>query len=1000
MPRSEHANIKVRARAVDMLGRQQIAGIPTAIHELFKNAYDAFARRVEVDLFVRRRTLILRDDGFGMTEKEFRDRWLTLGTESKVGQTEHTAIWLGEYGAIPRRMLGEKGIGRLAIALVGPSVLVLTRAYKNDGLHDLVCSLIYWPLFEIAGLDLHLIDIPIIGLPGGTLPEKKELEYLVGAILQNVENLADQIPPPIREQAASDLELMSFSPKAVLEALDKGKPQEEHLSLAGEGYGTYFIVRPYDSVLDADLAVEEQGRTSTLERLLVGFGNTMFSDIEAPPIKAAFRQHRIDGEVLDFIGERAFFTPDEYRTADHIIEGKFDEYGQFKGEVKVYDQPPVPYTLNWPGARGSNSLCGPFEIRCGYIMGWQHQSLLTAEEWLRMIAKLDRIGGLYIYRDGVRVLPYGDSNYDFLNIERRRTYAAKDWFFSYRRMFGAVLISSTHNRALQEKAGREGFRETLAYRQFRDMLENLFISLAKDFFRPKAPLGEEFNRMKEELESRNELLKKREKLVSARKEKFRAALDNFFGAVESGKPGAETQLLKERFDRQFNFITELDDPDKMGVEFNRLEAAIHANLEELRQRFRVSRPQGIGLTKQMISDWHAYRKVYEELEANQFRHLSSYFDGRLAELLEKRGAALNRRILLRQALDTRQQSIRRMASQSEKEAREGLTRARESITRGITASIIRLRAEVETVLSDFERTEVAQLDGEAIVSMRSFFERRLESAAERETLFLGRIREQMDAFSESVTAGVLPDDITSALEDKNKDLQEELEESLHWAQVGMSLGVVQHEFNGIVRNIKQRIHNLGPWARGTPGLRNITDDLRAGFSHLEEYLRLFAPLDRRLRRQKVELSGDEIRGYVLSIFEDRFERHGIKLIATDDFRKFAVSVFPSTLLPVFINLVDNACYWLRESSPQQRWICLDLHPEGMIVENGGPGIENRYAERIFEFGFTTKPNGRGMGLSIARRALRHAGMDLMLLNPGRENPPRFLIKLASEQQSS
>jgi hypothetical protein len=43
------SKITVRARAVDMLGRQQIAGIPTAIHELFKNAHDAYAHKVDVD---------------------------------------------------------------------------------------------------------------------------------------------------------------------------------------------------------------------------------------------------------------------------------------------------------------------------------------------------------------------------------------------------------------------------------------------------------------------------------------------------------------------------------------------------------------------------------------------------------------------------------------------------------------------------------------------------------------------------------------------------------------------------------------------------------------------------------------------------------------------------------------------------------------------------------------------------------------------------------------
>ena len=34
---------RARARAVDMLGRQQIANLPTALSEMFKNAHDAYA---------------------------------------------------------------------------------------------------------------------------------------------------------------------------------------------------------------------------------------------------------------------------------------------------------------------------------------------------------------------------------------------------------------------------------------------------------------------------------------------------------------------------------------------------------------------------------------------------------------------------------------------------------------------------------------------------------------------------------------------------------------------------------------------------------------------------------------------------------------------------------------------------------------------------------------------------------------------------------------------
>jgi len=78
------ADFKARARTLEMLGRQQIAGIPTAISELFKNAHDAYADRVEVDYYRSDGLFVLRDDGIGMTRKDFEERWLTLGTDSQI----------------------------------------------------------------------------------------------------------------------------------------------------------------------------------------------------------------------------------------------------------------------------------------------------------------------------------------------------------------------------------------------------------------------------------------------------------------------------------------------------------------------------------------------------------------------------------------------------------------------------------------------------------------------------------------------------------------------------------------------------------------------------------------------------------------------------------------------------------------------------------------------------------------------------------------------------
>ncbi len=45
------AAFQTRARTIDHLGREQIADCPTAISELWKNAYDAYARNVSLNIF-------------------------------------------------------------------------------------------------------------------------------------------------------------------------------------------------------------------------------------------------------------------------------------------------------------------------------------------------------------------------------------------------------------------------------------------------------------------------------------------------------------------------------------------------------------------------------------------------------------------------------------------------------------------------------------------------------------------------------------------------------------------------------------------------------------------------------------------------------------------------------------------------------------------------------------------------------------------------------------
>ena len=46
-------SFRAKARAVDLLGKGQIADLPTAICELWKNGYDAYADNLSCDIYLK-----------------------------------------------------------------------------------------------------------------------------------------------------------------------------------------------------------------------------------------------------------------------------------------------------------------------------------------------------------------------------------------------------------------------------------------------------------------------------------------------------------------------------------------------------------------------------------------------------------------------------------------------------------------------------------------------------------------------------------------------------------------------------------------------------------------------------------------------------------------------------------------------------------------------------------------------------------------------------------
>ncbi len=115
-----------------------------------------------------------------------------------------------------------------------------------------------------------------------------------------------------------------------------------------------------------------------------------------------------------------------------------------------------------------------------------------------------------------------------------------------------------------------------------------------------------------------------------------------------------------------------------------------------------------------------------------------------------------------------------------------------------------------------------------------------------------------------------------------------------------------------------------------------------------------------------------------------------------------VRTVDAVLMQLFINLIDNSCYWLDEYGTNERII--NIYIDGMrnklIFSDNGPGIKDDDVPYIFEAFYSRKgEDGRGLGLYIARRILERYDYSIELLTKHSEKKlsgANFLVDFNTE----
>ena len=210
-----------------------------------------------------------------------------------------------------------------------------------------------------------------------------------------------------------------------------------------------------------------------------------------------------------------------------------------------------------------------------------------------------------------------------------------------------------------------------------------------------------------------------------------------------------------------------------------------------------------------------------------------------------------------------------------------------------------------------------------------------------------------------------------------KDIQHRFTFYSQMATVGTVAQVLVHEIRNrttslghLVRFVKDR---FAPFK--DPDLAEAVQWADEAIHSLESLADTFAPLASRSfrRRLRDSIVEDRIRT-CLNLLRGEIKKKEVECLVPKGETKVAVD--PGELDAVLLNLMNNALYWLGSSKHKQRRLEFQLEKADhgsrirVWVHDSGPGVSEDDAPKVFEPGFTQKPGGIGMGLTVASELVR------------------------------
>ena len=389
----DELKFKVSTGLKSILGQDLITSDNIAILELVKNSYDAHATKVLITF--EKDSIIIADNGKGMSLNDLQNKWLFVGYSAKSDGTEDASY----RSKFKRNFAGAKGIGRISCDRLGSEVWLTTKSEDSNTV-------------EVIHVDWNKFEKSL----------KKEFDK----ISVDHESREERFTFPGESLIGTEIRITGFRPET---------PEWTRERITDLKKSLEKMINPFSGTEDFCIEIKAEAFEKEDHKILAKIENSRdeFTEERIAKLKNSIVNGVIQNTISDVLTIKT--TLIESSLVNGIITTKLLDRGEAMYEIQEVNQfdKLENVTINL------------------YFLNQSAKRTFT----LRMGIPPVQYGSVMLFRNGFRIWPYGEEGDDSWKLDRRAQQGIRR-FLGTRSLFGRVNVETSNVSAFKEVSSRDG----------------------------------------------------------------------------------------------------------------------------------------------------------------------------------------------------------------------------------------------------------------------------------------------------------------------------------------------------------------------------------------------------------------------------------------------------------------------------------------------------------------------------------------------------------------